>query len=66
MLLQGIAVSGPGREGIKYDQTQSQARQMGHNEGRHYLEILHIHSDGVHGFMNLCGGIMGSFPSDSF
>jgi hypothetical protein len=53
-------------EGIKYDQTQSQARQMGHNRGCHYPEILQIHSDGVHGFMNLRGGIIGSFPSDSF
>ena len=31
----------------------------------HYPEILQIHSGGVHG-LNLCGGIMGSFPSDSF
>jgi hypothetical protein len=65
-VIAGIAVSGPGREGIKYDQTQSQARQMGHIRGCHYQEILQIHSDGVHGFMNLCGGIIGSFPSDSF
>jgi hypothetical protein len=39
---------------------------MGHNWAVHYPEILQIHSDGVHGFMNLGGGIMGSFPSDSF
>jgi hypothetical protein len=38
---------------------------MGHNQGYHYPEALQIHSDGVHGFMNLCGGIMGSIPSDS-
>ena len=30
-VIAGIAVSGPGREAIKYDETQSQARQMGHN-----------------------------------
>jgi hypothetical protein len=39
---------------------------MGHNGAVHYLEILQIHSGGVHGFMNLCGGNMASFPSDSF
>ena len=40
--------------------------QLGHNESRQYPEIQQIHSDGLHGFMNLCGGIMGSIPSDSF
>jgi hypothetical protein len=53
-------------DGGDHDQTQLQARQMSHNGGRHYSEILQIHSDGVHGFIDLCGGIMGLFPSDSF
>ena len=29
-------------------------------------QILQIHSGGVHDPMDLCGGIMGSFPPDSF
>jgi hypothetical protein len=29
----GIAASGPGREAIKYDESQSQTRQMGKNAG---------------------------------
>jgi NAD(P)-dependent dehydrogenase (short-subunit alcohol dehydrogenase family) len=32
-VIAGIAVSGPGREAIKYDESQSQARQMGKNAG---------------------------------
>ena len=33
-VIAGIDVSGPGREAIKYDESQSAARQMGRNAGR--------------------------------
>ena len=45
---------------------QSQALQMGYNGTVHMPEVLQIYRGCLHGFINLCDGIMSSFPSDSF